>query len=110
MCATEYFRFHPALAQARASTHSPCGRRHGRTATEGSTLAASTARGGCWPATGATDRRGLRERYPVFDLDLQEVSTLDAPYPTNIPWPTLVPVGDSWLLVGFDGTPSTAGR
>ena len=28
---------------------------------------------------------------------------MDAPYPTNIPWPTLVPDGDSWLLVGFNG-------
>ena len=30
---------------------------------------------------------------------------LAAPYPTNIPWPTLVPVGERWLLVGFDGQP-----
>ena len=44
-----------------------------------------------------------RQRYPVLDLDLRETGTLDAPYPTNIPWPTLVEHGDRPLLVGFDG-------
>ena len=55
---------------------------------------------------GRDGRRGQRERYPVFDLDLVEVGTLRAPYPTNLPWPTLVPLADgAWLLVGFDGQP-----
>jgi hypothetical protein len=47
----------------------------------------------------ASDKR--RRVYPVLDLDLREIGTLDAAYPTNIPWPTLV--GD--LLVGFNGQP-----
>ena len=42
---------------------------------------------------------------------MREVGTVDAPYPTNLPWPTLVPPdpdepGDRWRLVTFDGTPS----
>ena len=39
----------------------------------------------------------------MFDLDLAEVGALDAPYPTNIPWPTLLRDGDGWLLVAFNG-------
>ncbi len=104
--ASKFFRFHPALAQGpdlesltlRAAAT-------GRGATEGSTL---TRLDGAWRVLASDGRdgpRGLRERYPVLDLGLQEVGTLDAPYPSNIPWPTLVPVNDSWLLVGFDGTP-----
>ena len=34
-----------------------------------------------------------------------ETGALTAPYPTNIPWPTLVPDGDSWLMVAFNGGP-----
>ena len=60
-----------------------------RTATEGTTLArASTARGWCWPATARTGPRAHRAAYPVFDLALRQTGRLDAPYPSNIPWPT----------------------
>ena len=38
----------------------------------------------------------------MLDLDLREVGIIDAPYPTNIPWPTVVDDG-SLMLVGFDG-------
>jgi hypothetical protein len=45
-------------------------------------------------------------RYPVFDLRMQRVGSLDAPYLTNIPHPQLVPRDDGgWLMVTFDGTP-----
>ena len=46
-----------------------------------------------------------RRCYPVLDLDLRETGTLDAPYPTNIPWPTVVEHDGGLLLVGFDGAP-----
>lgn len=103
--APAFFVFHPALASGpsldaltlRAAATD-------RTATEGTTL---VRLGDDWrvlASDGRDSRRRLRERYPVFDLDLRETGTLAAPYPTNIPWPTLVPVGDSWLLVAFDGT------
>ena len=66
----------------------------------------SAGSGGCSPATAATDRRGQRRAFPVFDLPMRQVGALDAPYPTNIPWPTLVEVGDGgWLMVAFNGTP-----
>jgi hypothetical protein len=104
--APRFFRFHPALATGpslddltlRAAASE-------RVATEGTTL---TRLDGTWrvlASDGRDGRRGQRERYPVLDLDLRETGTVDAPYPTNITRPTLVPTGGSWLLVGFDGTP-----
>lgn len=103
--APAFFSFHPALASGpsldaltlrSAATD--------RTATEGTTL---VRLGDDWrvlASDGPDSRRRQRRRYPVFDLDLREIGAVDAPYPTNIPWPTLLPDGDSWLLVAFDGT------
>lgn len=43
--------------------------------------------------------------YPVFDLSMQRVGRLDAPYPSNIPHPQLLRRDDgTWLMVTFDGT------
>jgi len=48
---------------------------------------------------------GEHRLYPVFDLDMHRVGRLDAPYPTNIPHPQIVPLPDGGhLLVTFDGT------
>jgi hypothetical protein len=103
--APAFFSFHPAVAsgpsldaltlQAAATD---------RRATEGTTLVRIADGWRVLASDGRDNRRRLRRRYPVFDLDLRETGTVAAPYPTNIPWPTLVPVGDSWLLVAFDGT------
>ncbi|WP_395657228.1 hypothetical protein [Nocardioides sp.] len=100
--ATEFFRFHPAVAAGPsldALTLRGAATDLGQT--EGTTLAHL---GGEWRVL-ASD--GDARRYPVFDLAMRETGTLDAPYGSNIPWPTLVRDGDGWLLVGFDG--STAG-
>lgn len=43
--------------------------------------------------------------YPVYDLDMQRVDTLRAPYPTNIPHPLVIdPDGEPFILT-FNGTP-----
>ncbi|HET8718236.1 MAG TPA: hypothetical protein VFM50_10855 [Nocardioidaceae bacterium] len=48
---------------------------------------------------------GDARNYPVFDLDMRRVGRLDAPYPTNIPHPQLVPLEDGeFLMITFDGT------
>ena len=46
------------------------------------------------------------ESYPVYDLDMRRLGSLDAPYvASNIPHPQLVPLPDGgYLLVTFDGT------
>jgi hypothetical protein len=48
--------------------------------------------------------RGHRAEFPVFDLSLRQTGRLDAPYPTNVPWPTLAETDDGWVLVTFNGT------
>jgi hypothetical protein len=116
--ARRFFRFHPVLATGpsldrltvrAADVH--------RRATEGTTLARVSRLAGARTSTpegawvvlasdGRDGRRGQRERYPVLDLDLREVGTIDAPYPTNIPWPTVLPVTErESLLIGFDASP-----
>jgi hypothetical protein len=108
--ARRYFDFHPVLASGPSLDELTVrGAATGRRATEGTTL---TRLGGTWrvlASDGRENRRGHRAAYPVFDLDLRQIGTLKAPYPTNLPWPTLAPTPQGMLLIGFDGTP-TAGR
>jgi hypothetical protein len=35
---------------------------------------------------------------------MSQTGRLDAPYPSNIPWPTLAQTDDSWVMVTFNGT------
>ncbi|MBZ5738366.1 hypothetical protein [Nocardioides mangrovi] len=98
--ATRFFRFHPALAGGPTlDSLSLLGAAGGLKECEGSTLAHLD---GAWRVL-ASDKRA--RRYPVFDLAMRETGELAAPYPTNIPWPTLVRTGDDWLLATFDGRP-----
>ena len=96
--ATKYFRFHPALAAGpslNALTLRAVTTDHRQT--EGTTIARLD---GQWRVL-ASDKR--RQSYPVLDLDLRDVGTLDAAYPTNIPWPTLAALERQSLLIGFNG-------
>ena len=96
--AERYFRFHPALAGGPTLEDLRLlGADLRLRAAEGTTLL-PTRQG--WRVL-ASDSRG---RFPVYDTAMTEVGTLDAPYPTNIPWPTLVPDGPGWLLLTFNGT------
>lgn len=112
--ATRFFRFHPVLAEGpaldalRLRASAPR-----RRATEGTTLLPRPGGTAVLLSDGRDGRRGEREQWVVADLDLRPVGVLDATYPTNIPWPTLVPEGPGgpeshegggWLLVTFDGT------
>jgi hypothetical protein len=92
--ATRYFRFHPVLAAGTSLDDLAVRAVGSGSETEGTTLA--RLEGEWWVL--ASDKR--RRCYPVLDLDLREIGTLDAAYPTNIPWPTLV----QDLVVGFNGT------
>ena len=104
--ARRFFRFHPALATGPTlddlTLRAAAGERR---ATEGTTLLRLPDGG--WrvlASDGRDGRRGQRAQYPVLDLDLRQVGTLDAPYPSNLPWPTLVHLPDGWLMATFDGT------
>jgi hypothetical protein len=102
--ARRFFDFHPALAGgASLEDLRLLGAATDRTATEGTTLVEVEGRLVVLASDGRDSPRGLRARFPVFDLEMREVGTLDAPYPTNLPWPTLARVDDGWLVATFDG-------
>jgi hypothetical protein len=102
--ARRFFEFHPVLAQGpsldrltlRAAATD-------RLATEGTTLLRLDDGWRVLASDGRDGGPGQRRRFPVFDLDLAEVGELDAPYPTNIPWPTLARDGEGWVMVSFNG-------
>ncbi len=103
--ATKFFVFHPALSRgASLESLELVGEDLSRTATEGTVLLQIA---GVWhvlASDGRGNRAGRRERFPVYDLTMTEVGALDAPYPTNIPWPMVVAQEDRWLMLTFDGT------
>lgn len=106
--ARKYFTFHPVLAAGPSldelkvtATDTP------RRATEGPTWLRLDGQWRLLASDGRDGARGARERFVVLDEELAEVGVLDAPYPTNLPWPTVVRLGDgSWLMATFDGTPA----
>ncbi len=103
--ARKFFRFHPALATGPSLDDLTLrSAATGRRATEGVTLLRLDGHWRVVASDGRDGRRGQRERFPVFDLDLNEIGTLAAPYPTNIPWPTLVRLDDGWLMATFDAS------
>ena len=108
--ASRFFVFHPVVATGadldRLTLRAAATERR---ATEGTTLVPPSVADGAWrvlASDGRDGRRGERAAYPVFDLDLRQQGVIDAEYHSNLPWPTLVPVGEELLLVGFDGTPA----
>lgn len=103
--ARKFFRFHPVLAEGPdLDALSLRGAAGDRTATEGTTLARLDGTWRVLASDGRDGRRGQRRGFPVFDLEMAQVGALDAPYPTNIPWPTLVDLGGGdWLMLAFNG-------
>ncbi len=99
------FDFHPALALG------PTGAAHdtglelvGRDATvrqcEGPII--QRLHGQWYVLASSKDAR----EYPVYDLRMDRVGVLDAPYLTNIPHPQIVDLADGgYLMVSFDGAP-----
>lgn len=107
--ARRFFDFFPVVASGPSlDALTVRGAAGDRRATEGTTLIRlADAAGSPWrvlASDGRDNRAPHRAAYPVFDLDMTQRGTVDAPYPTNIPWPTLARVGEGWLMIGFDGT------
>ena len=102
--ARRFFDFHPALAGGPdLDDLRLLGAATDRTATEGTTLVEVDGDLVVLASDGRDSPRGMRARFPVFDLAMRETGLLEAPYPTNLPWPTLARVDDSWLMATFDG-------
>jgi hypothetical protein len=100
------FNFYPALAKGRPggpiTELELVGRDSARDETEGIILQKI---GGEWYLL-ASD--GNLRQYPVYDLELNFLGNLDAPYGTNIPHPQIVPIPDRrrtyYLMITFEGT------
>ncbi len=109
VAARSFFDFRPALGRATTPTGpwELVGVVEDRTATEGGVIVETDEGWRLLASDGADNARGLRRRYPAFDLQLREVGALDAPYATNIPWPSVVrlhAVPSEWAMLTFDGT------
>jgi len=106
--ARRFFSFHPALAAGEDLDHlTLLGSASDRVSCEGPTLVRLAGARGGWRLLASDSRdeaAAHRAGYPCFDLTMTEVGRLDATYPTNVPWPTLLPHDGGWLMVGFDGT------
>ncbi|MGX7824603.1 hypothetical protein ACTG9Q_05885 [Actinokineospora sp. 24-640] len=96
------FVFHPALAIA------PRGADYTQTRLVGADNSLDQTEGPIIQRVGrdwyvfASD--GDAREYPVYDMAMRKLGTLDAPYGTNIPHPMLLPVGREWWMITFDGT------
>ncbi|MDN5745702.1 MAG: hypothetical protein L0H31_11335, partial [Nocardioidaceae bacterium] len=107
--ARKFFDFHPMVAQGptldRLALRAAC---QDRRASEGTTIVQVGEDWKVLASDGRANRRTVRARFSVFDLDLVETGTVTAPYPTNLPWPTLIPPdphtpGDRWRMITFNG-------
>jgi hypothetical protein len=102
--ARKFFRFAPGLARGPLDALEPVAEDRGRRATEGTVLVELDGQWRLLASDGRENPERLRKRYPIFDLALQEIGTVPAPYLTNLPWPMLVRDGDDWLMLAFNGT------
>lgn len=102
--ARRFFDFHPALAAGPSLDDLRLlGAATDRSSTEGTTLVEVDGRMVVLASDGRDSQRGQRARFPVFDLTMTELGLLDAPYPTNLPWPSLAHVDGRWLMATFNG-------
>lgn len=105
--ARRFFDFHPALATGESLDDLRLlGAATDRRSTEGTTLLEVDGRMVVLASDGRDSQRDRRARFPVFDLAMQDLGLLDAPYPTNLPWPSLAHVDGAWLMATFNGRPA----
>jgi hypothetical protein len=105
--ARRFFDFHPALAAGPTLEDLRLlGAATDRRSTEGTTLVEVDGRMVVLASDGRESARGQRARFPVFDLAMADLGVLDAPYPTNLPWPSVARVDGTWLMASFNGRPA----
>ena len=101
--ASTFFVFGPGLARGPLDALELVGEDTTKRATEGTILVEID---GVWrllASDGRDNPKAVRKRFPIYDLTLTEVGTVAAPYPTNLPWPMVVPDGEGWLMLSFNG-------
>ena len=109
--ARRFFNFYPALAVSRKGGDftdlSLVGTDTSKVETEGPIMQKI---GGDWyllASNGNNSPPQLRGQYPIYNLEMTQIGVLDAPHPTQIPWPMLFPVPDGrsrtrYVLVTFN--------
>ena len=111
--AREFFNFFPALSRSpRGADFTELdlvGADTDKVETEGPVMQKSGERWFLMASNGDSSPEAVTGQYPVYDLRVEQIGTLDAPHPTNIPWPMVfpVPTGDGrarWVLLTFEGT------
>ena len=103
--ARRFFDFHPALAGGPGLDDLRLLRRRHRPDRHRGHDAGGGRRPdwSCWRATAATRRAACGRGSRSSTSRCARSALLDAPYPTNLPWPTLAQVDDGWLMATFDG-------
>ncbi len=104
--ARKFFRFHPVVASGPSLDALELRGAAGHLReTEGPTLHRLTTDDSTdgWVVL-ASD--GVARRYLVLDLEAGVTGEVDAPYPSNIPWPSVVEHDGALLMIGFDGKPA----
>ena len=112
--ATDLFTdFQPALARSASGTDHTAlqfvGADWGKRATEGPII---QKLGGKWrvlASCGDDEPPELRDKYPVYTLQMAFDGYLNAPHPTNIPHPMVVPIplstgNTKYVMITFNGT------
>jgi hypothetical protein len=111
--ARAFFDFYPALARSEPGTDftdlSLVGADSTKNETEGVILQNLDGKWFLLASNGDNSPPDVRDQYPVYDLAMTQVGTLDAPHPSNIPWPMVFPTPGPrnrtrWMMVTFDGT------
>ncbi len=111
--AREFFNFFPNLSRSpRGADFTDLhlvGSDTDKVETEGTVMQKLGDRWFLLASNGDNSPEAIKGQYPVYDLHMDQIGTLDAPHPTNIPWPMVfpVPTGDGqvrWVLLTFQGT------
>ncbi len=111
--ARRFFDFFPVLARSRSGGDftdlALVGADTGKNETEGTVMQKVGLEWYLFASNGNASPPEIRGQYPVYDLTMQQVDTLHAPHPTNIPWPMVFPVPVSqgrsrYVMVTFNGT------
>ncbi len=111
--AREFFDFYPALAVSEPggalTDLSLVGADAGKNETAGVALTRFAGEWYLLASSGSDSAAADRSRFPVYDLSMRQMGTLDAPHAAGIPWPTLLPLPAKrdqarWVMVTFDGT------
>ncbi len=110
--ASRFFIFYPALARSRKggdfTNLALVGADADKVATEGTVMQKIGDEWYVLASNGDDSAPEFRDKYQIYDLGMTFVGHLNAPHPTNIPWPMVfpVPLADDttkYVMVTFNG-------